>query len=433
MDAPTGPPPDSSPGDSSPADSGPTGPRTGAPWILTAIGALAALVLIIGFAVWVGGRDDEVTTGPSTTVVAGSTTSTTSTSSSTSTTTSTTSSTSTTTPTTTSTTVPETSVPSPTTVPGFALPAPGAASWTVELFHLGQPTTLTMELASTVDGLTAYDGETDLMRCVGIVGPDDGYSGWCGPTNRDDRFVIVRGITPWLVELGPDIGDVTLHERDPQWRLPSNGCGDAVASIVAAIDPGPFAVTGVACADDGAFVSVGTLLFGDQRAPDGGGYLLTGGDEGWVSSGGGTSFDCVVDGIDWCERFHVESELFNAVLPIPPVDLLEASADIVAVTDEYDAVRLWVGDADDPAVIDSIVIAELFDPDAEVPALARRTDGLGGGQLNLLIVEVPQLDDSVRSVTWAVWIGALEENPGVLAATSWATCARGVAGPDLCI
>ena len=60
-------------------------------------------------------------------------------------------------------------------------------------------------------------------------------------------------------------------------------------------------------------------------------------------------------------------------------------------------------------------------------------DRLGYGGVNLLVVQIPQLDDSVSTETWGVWIEALEETAGVVHAWSWFTCAHGVAGPGLCI
>ncbi len=408
--------------------------RAGAPWILTAMGGFAALVLIVGFAVWIGTRDDGVTTSSvvssSLPVVSSSTSvpSETSTSTSTSTTTSTTSTT-----TTTSTTSTTTTTVAP---PAFALPATGDPTWTVDIFRVPDAAALTMNLVTTNGGVSAYDGEVGQQRCIGIVGSGDEYGGWCGflPDLTAGRFVTIQGITPWLVEYGATTGEVELVELDPQWRLPSNGCTEPAVSIIAAANLGPLPVTGLVCAGSEAFVGAGTLLFGDQGAPDGGGVLVGSGDEGWTTIGGfGTSIDCGgwPDGVDRCALFGVESELFEALLPIPPGDLLTTGTDFPGMNDETATVRTWIGSETDPAAIEAIVIEQVTTPDAEAPADVRRAAGVGDG-LDLLVVEVPAMDDSIRSTTWAIWIDTGAATP-VQRAFAWVTCARGIAGPDLCV
>jgi hypothetical protein len=402
-------------------------------WALAAVGGVAALVLIIGLAVWVGGSDD--TSAPSSTAPESTVGDTSTTTSSTSTSTTTTSTSTSTTTTTTTTTVPPT-----TTLPAFSLPAPDDTSWTVDIFHVPDAAPLTMNLATIEGDLRAYDGQVGQWRCIGVVGVGDEYSGWCGPPDDAGRFVILRGIVPWLVEVGATVGDVQLLDQDSGWRLPSNGCREPITAIIAAADLGPLPATGLVCADGEAFVGIGTLLFGEQRAPDGGGLLVANGDEGWDIIGGpGTSIDCAgwSDGIDRCALFGVEAELFEALLPVPPSELQTTAVDIVDVRDETATALTWIGEETDPAAIDAIIVDQLVDPGAEVPATVMRAEdvGFGTGAVNVLVIEVPEMDDSIASTTWAVWISSRE---GETAASdvrmfAWETCARGLAGVDLCI
>lgn len=402
-------------------------------WVLAAVGGLAALVLIIGLAVWAGGGDDS--SAPSSTAPESTVGDTSTTSSSTSTSTTTTSTTSTSTTTTTTSTVPPT-----TTQPAFALPATDDTAWTVDIFHVPDAAPLTMNLAAIEGDLRAYDGQVGQWRCIGVVGLGDEYSGWCGPPDDPGRFVILRGIDPWSVEVGASVGDVRLFRHEPGWRLPSNGCAESTTVIIAAADLGPLPVTGVVCAGNEAFVGIGTLLFGDQRAPDGGGLLVANGDEGWDIVGGpGTSIDCAgwPDGVDRCALFGVESELFEALLPIPPNELHTMATDIVDVRDETATAMTWIDGETDPAAIEAIILDQLVDPGAEVPATVLRADDVGFGDpaVDALIVEVPEMDDSIASTTWAVWISVRrgETTASDVRMFVWSTCARGLAGTDLCV
>jgi len=94
-------------------------------------------------------------------------------------------------------------------------------------------------------------------------------------------------------------------------------------------------------------------------------------------------------------------------------------------------VRTWIGTETDAAAIQAIILDQVTTPDDEAPADVRRASGVGEG-LDLLVVEVPAMDDSIRSTTWATWIDTGAATP-VRRAFAWVTCARGIAGPDLCV
>ena len=409
--------------------------RSGPPPALLAFVALAVMVLVIGLIVWLANRggDDAPLAG----VTSSSTTSSTTTSSTTPDTTTTTSSSTTTTSTTSTTTsttssTTTTTVAPTTTLPPFALPEPGATSWTVASSFTGS---VTLDLAATDGDIRVYDGVADRLRCVGVVGPGDALTTWCGDLDTPTVFIADRGLEPVVVELGADVGTVTVAPQADGWTVASNGCSAPMATILGAIDPGSVSVMGVICAGDEAFVGIGTALFGPEIAPDGGGVLVAGGDEGWASLSSGTSIDCAgwPDGVDRCALFGVEGELFEALLPIPPVAVLgEPSIDVTAVTDRTAEVEDWIGDTTDPDDIDAIVTEQLVDPDAEVVATTRRTDELFSDDLQLLIVEIPQFDDSILTETWAIWIDTSGSDTTVTA-FSWSTCARGVTGDGLCV
>jgi hypothetical protein len=396
--------------------------RTGPSWLLPAVGGLAALALIIGLVVWIGTRDDELTSTTTTTAAAGTTTTTVA------------ATTTTTIEATTTTTIEATTTAPTTTVAEFSLPSPGDPTWVVSVFHRPDVSDMTMQLVTTEGDVAVYDGESASLRCVAVVGPADAYSGWCGPTGQATRFVADRGLTPLLVEVGAAAGDVGVAEREASWGLPSNGCSEPMTTLLAALDPVAFVVDRVVCVEGEAFVSIASLLFGERRAPDGGGDLLVAGDEGWNGTGGGTSFDCtdpIADGINRCDRFGVEFELFEATLPIPPVSMHATSPEIVGVRDETSTVRGLAGDETDPAAIATLITDEVVDPDdaAEAPPTVRQEPV---GDLTLLVIDVPQLDDSILSTSWAIWIDSDGPRP-IVRATAWETCARGLAGPDLCV
>ena len=121
----------------------------------------------------------------------------------------------------------------------------------------------------------------------------------------------------------------------------------------------------------------------------------------------GTSIDCAgrADGVDRCASFGVESELFEALLPIPPIDLLTTATDIVGVRDETATARAWVGAETEPPEIEGLIFDLVVDPEAEVPATVRSATGVGFGDgFNLLVIDVPAMDDSILSTSWAAWI-----------------------------
>jgi hypothetical protein len=408
---------------------------------LLAFGAVAVVVLVVGLIVWImsGDSDDttsQVTTPASAPVSTATTTpataeSTTTSSATSAPTTSTTTSTTSTTPSTTSTTTSTTPTTEP---PEFALPEPGAPEWNVTL-QTGQQ--LTLSLAASDGDVGVYDGVGDGLRCVGVVGPAQELTSWCGTPDVAATLVADRGLEALVVALPGGSEGVALSRQPAGWTLASNGCATPMATILAAARPGASAVTTVICAGDEAFVGIGSSLIGPDTAPDGGGILVVNGDEGWNPVAGfDTSAPCGdwPDGIDRCASFGVGSDLFEALLPVAPNELLGGSAvNVVSVTDQTGEVTSWVGDATDIDTITSLVTARLVDPEAEVVATVRSGGPLQDGRYELIVVEIPQFDDAFAFETWAVWVAPPDAGGGVQAAFSWGTCTRGVTGDGLCV
>lgn len=338
------------------------------------------------------------------------------------------------------TTVPETTEPPETTAPPTepptttepALPTePGGDLWIATSPYFETP--FEMHRVAESGGLVVYDGRIDesglAIRCIAVM--REGQPGWVESCTEPDAvtpFVVIAGIDPWLVEADGDT--VTLSQQSQAWSLPTNGCSAPVVTLVSTAEIEPAVMSALVCVPGQAFLSFSSVFL--QPGPaDGGGTMLEDGDEGWNSYGGGTSFPCddpVADGVNRCEAFGVEFELFEALLPLPRSSVLPGSTDVVAVTDATATVRGWVGTETGADAIESIVVAQVSDPDAEVPATSRRAAYLSWG-LGLVVVDVPAMDDSVASTSWAVWIGA----NGVVRATSFDTCARGLAGVDACV
>ena len=423
----------------------PSSDRNARAWWFAALG-VGVVALIVGLIFWLGGDDGDEsssttetpttqstpTTAPTTGTTDSSVTSTTSVPPSS------TSGTSTVVVTTT------TVATSTTTEPATTVPTePGGLVWAAASQYVPDGEVL-MTRVDQIGGLSAYDGEfgdgESKLRCIAVVTDADGdWQEWCGGAGQATRFVAMHDDVPWLVEVGRLPGEVALLEQPADWTLPSNGCTAPIADLATTAltfesASSPAVVTSIICVPGEAFVGISTVWL--QPGPvDGGGVLIVEDGDGWFSYGSGTSYGCddLGDDVDRCDTYDVEYELFDALLPIPSPDTIGATDAVPGVTDRTAEVRGWVGDTTDPAVIDSLVVARLFDPTAEAPAIVRRADRLGYGGVNLLVVQIPQLDDSVATETWAVWIGALEETAGVTDAWSWVTCARGVTADGLCV
>ncbi len=335
-------------------------------------------------------------------------------------------------PTTAATSAPSTA-PTPTTDPTrFSLPEPGAETWIVTSDFIPE---MTLRLASTAADIRVFDGVADGRRCVGVVGPGDAVTTWCGAENAARSFLADRELGPVVIDLGAEVGNVTIQPQSAGWTLGSNGCSAPMATILTGVDPGALPITGIICRRNEAFIGIGSALFGPGIAPDGGGILAIGGDGGWTVLDFGTSVDCAGQpaGAERCELYGVESDLFEALLPLPSVVVLgESSVDIVAVTDKTAEVESWIGDTTDPEEVEAIIVGQLVDPVAEVPAITRVDTDVQSGRYRLVVVEIPQLDDSIATETWAIWIGSSDQTRGVTA-FSWATCARGVTDDGLCV
>ena len=305
-----------------------------------------------------------------------------------------------------------------------------------------------LERVGTFGDLVVYDGESidgDFsLRCV-AVGEDGAatWSEWCALPGDNATFVVVDGSDPWVAEVGLEHGDVVLTQQPTNWAVTSSGCVDPLVTLIDAADISPALATGIACAGDEAFLTFSSVFM--QPGPvDGGGTLLIDGDEGWNGNGGGTSFPCdvFVDGIDRCEKFGVESELFEAASPIPAPEMIPPQADFVGVRDVTAEMRSIVDGLNDgleePVDIEAIteaIVADVTPDDSEVEPTMVRHDNVSFNRFSLLLVDVPLADDSVRSTTFAAWITTAtpEEPSAVHRAYAWDNCGRGLANPTTCV
>ena len=406
-----------------------------APRILAALGAVAALVLVVGIIVWISSGDDQITTSSTVPASVATDAPLPTTIPDTTTTPPTTAADTTTVP---DTTLPETTLPDTTVAPTTIAPRPTGDTWRVTS-ALFPDDPFTLRRVAEVGRVAAYDGVIRVtpngFRCVAIViDGEDAWSEWCGEANQPVNFITLDGIDPWIVEVGAALGDIALTRQQPTWTLPMNGCTEAITTLITTVAISPAVTTGAVCVPGEAFLT-NSAVWLQPGPPDGGGALVTSGDEGWDVRDFGTSIGCDTsfDGIDRCALYGVESELFEAVLPIPPIEALTMATDLIGMTDRTADVRSWVGSETDSAAIETLIFAELNEPDAELPATKRRAIAVSyAADLDLLLVEVPALDDSILSTTWAVWIDTAPPAT-VVRAYAWQTCARGMADPDTCI
>lgn len=290
-------------------------------------------------------------------------------------------------------------------------------------------------------GLVVYDGESVdgdfALRCV-AVGHEGKtmWSEWCALPGDSSSFVVVEGINPWVVDVGAEPLDVTMTQMPSDWAVTSSGCDVPIVTLIDAADI-PYAVaTAVACAGDEAVVSFSGVYM-QPGSGDGTTVLLADGDEGWNRLDYGTSLSCsgYDDGVDRCALFGVDEELFEALSPIPSPAHLPAQQNFVAVREVTDDVVAIAAGAPDLDAITEAIVTALTPPEAEAVPAVTRNDGVYFNQYSLLVVDVPQLDDSASSVTWAVWITTeTPELPSTVhRAYTWTNCARGVADSERCV
>lgn len=349
----------------------------------------------------------------------------------------------TTSPTTAPTTAPPTSAATTTAPVTTAPPADGNPFVGDEVAVTSQFFTapFVMRPAATTDDLVAYDGVSDdgsfAFRCVAVFRAGErSWREWCNEPGFAGSFVIVDGIDPWLVDVGAEIGDVTLTRQPFDWAIASSGCDQPIVSIATAAALGPSTVAGILCVDTEALLTYSAVFL--QPGPaDGGLALLSNGAEGWNLVNSGTSLDCdgYADGIDRCTIFGVDGELFGS-LPMPSAGLAAAQALAIQVTDSTAAVTGLAANAgatDVDAIVDAITVSLTPDePEATPVVTLRRATGWG---LDALLVEVPALDDSIRATVHHVWLdpGGDGQPAEIVRAFTWGQCARGLAGPDVCI
>jgi hypothetical protein len=383
-------------------------------WLLPGVGAAALVVLVVVGLIFAnrGGSSDVAT---DTTVESAAT------------------ATTPTTPTTMA--LPTTTAAEPASTPVSVPPA----TFSAESPYFG---TFTLDLATEENGLTLYDGivgDGPTLRCVVALAPGiTTWNEWCGEPGAPTRFITTNGSDVWLVEIGADVGSVSAAVSPAEGTLTANGCTTPALGLVTAALRGPAVMTSVICVPGEAFVG-NSAVFLQPGPADGGGVLAQQAADGtWTSNGGGTASPCdeaIPDGLDRCAPYGLApgQDLFQAVLPIPPLAGSSATSDIIGMRDATADVRGASGAATTATDIGNAVAAA-FRQDDEDPAPTVQTFGdfafIG---VELAVVEVPAFDDSILKTTYAVWIRVPAAGQPVAYAFAFDTCARGLAGPDLCI
>jgi len=298
-----------------------------------------------------------------------------------------------------------------------------------------------LERVGVFGGLVVYDGESVdgdfALRCIAVGHEGETqWSEWCALPGDSSSFVVVEGINPWVVDVGAEHLDVTMTQMPSDWTVTSSGCVDPIVTLIDAADIDYAVPTAVACAGDEAVVSFSGVYM-QPGSGDGLTVLMTKGDEGWNRFDYGTSLDCsgYDDGVDRCALFGVQGELFEALSPIPSPAHLPAQQNYVAVREVTGDVQAMAAGAPDIDAISDAIVAALTPAEPEAVPAVTRNDNVYFNQYSLLVVDVPRLDDSTASVTWAVWITT--ETPEVPSqvhrAYAWNNCARGVADSQTCV
>jgi hypothetical protein len=296
-----------------------------------------------------------------------------------------------------------------------------------------------LERVGAFGGLVVYDGESvdgDFsLRCIAVGHDGDTtWTEWCALPGDSSSFVVVDGIDPWVVDVGADHLDVTMTQMPSTWAVTSSGCVDPIVMLIGAAEVvRPLAVTGAACVADDALVTYSGVYM-QPGSGDGGQVLLARGNEGWNMAASGTSITCPsVPTV--CERFDVDSELLEAISPIPSPEHLSAQSNYVAVREVTSDVRGMAADAADLDAITDAIVAEVTSADSESDPVVARHDGVAFNQYSLLVITVPLPDDSFAATTYAVWITTEtpEAPSAVHRAYAWDNCARGVADSQTCV
>jgi len=235
----------------------------------------------------------------------------------------------------------------------------------------------------------------------------------------------------FLVEATPDLGSVEITDI-AVLSVPIAGCTAPVIDMAAPLDSNVM-VDGLICAGDSAMITVPPVLL-QYGSENGLGYVLERAGEGtWSTSGGGTTFMCPHDSIrSACEALGVDdADLMFAPLPIPPwgsIGAREHDLDPVEITAD---IQNLTGDARTPDEIGAAVVAQYFAGDSthSMPPFWDVDAALG-----LVLVDIPQADDSIGSERYAVWYRPTDDGtPVVERAYRIASCSRGVAAPDMCV
>lgn len=204
------------------------------------------------------------------------------------------------------------------------------------------------------------------------------------------------------------------------------GCPGTLGEL-AAVSPDPRSlVTGVACAEDYAYVVM-------SNAIDGALYVLQRVDGQWATiEGPGTATSCDQHLADACRAFGVDEDLYGAELPLPTREVLEDpnSARSVDVTEQIVA---FGATAATPEELADLIAGGLVAQSDGDPVLRTEPGVLAeAGVVTVRVQGIP--DDAAHSATYVVrYRGGFGDPFTASTSLVFYRCARGVTSDGLCI
>ena len=286
------------------------------------------------------------------------------------------------------------------------------------------------------------------MRVIEIVGADNtrcvavivaGVTGWreaCAPAGAVRAFVAGTAGAPVVVELDASGAVISAAALDPGVAPLANGCRAGIGVLFASL-PESAAMTGLNCVDGAAIAGFGRVLV--QAGPVGGGIALLrdAGNGTWPAGDTGPSLSCARYA-QTCANFRAQSELGEALLPVPPRGIL---IDLVAdelgtdLLDPRDSTERYAGIgvvADENALYAAVDAA--WRSDGDDVSLSSPTFS-GEAPLVVTFSRIP--DDAQGGSVLVVWYSRGGQGPRIETVIEVIACSRGTTtledGTGVCV
>jgi hypothetical protein len=274
------------------------------------------------------------------------------------------------------------------------------------------------------------------MHCAAIaLGGVPGWRESCAPAGSPRWILAGTGDRPVYVQIDAGGAVVAVDGVDPQRAPQASGCRAILAALFAPTPP-EVALTGLRCVSGAAITETGRVLV--QRTIEPGITLQRdAGDGTWPIGDQGPTLTCARYA-QTCAAFGAQTELNEAMLPLPPPAVLadypgselgDQLLDPVDATERYAGVGVAASvDALADAVIASIREAP-DDPTQFAPV------DHGAPPLVITMTRIP--DDAIGGSALAVWYSARPGGVGIDAAVEVLSCRRGVSslsdGTPVCL